>query len=195
MRPGCIQKRTEAATRSPTRRRVPGRTGQYVEEDTHKWVPGGDNKGEQMKAAWYETSWASTGNIMKGKLIIVFIFLLAVSLGAPSLSHARGHFYGRHYGWYGGPFLGGVVVGSAIARPWYYGPPPVYVYPAPSVVYGAPAPAPAYAYPPDEAYAYPDPTYRSGAGSEQPHGELVTVPGQWVGGKWIPSHRAWVPLR
>ena len=30
--------------------------------------------------------------------------------------------------------------------------------------------------------------------NETPPGEWVTVPGQWVGGKWIPAHRAWVPV-
>lgn len=30
--------------------------------------------------------------------------------------------------------------------------------------------------------------------SEAPPGQWVTVPGQWVNGKWIPAHRAWVPV-
>jgi uncharacterized protein YcfJ len=30
--------------------------------------------------------------------------------------------------------------------------------------------------------------------SENPPGQWVQVPGQWVGGKWIPTHRAWVPI-
>jgi surface antigen len=29
---------------------------------------------------------------------------------------------------------------------------------------------------------------------EQPPGRWVMVPGQWVGGKWVPAHRAWVPV-
>ncbi len=29
---------------------------------------------------------------------------------------------------------------------------------------------------------------------EAPPGEWVVIPGQWVGGRWVPSHRAWVPL-
>ncbi len=38
------------------------------------------------------------------------------------------------------------------------------------------------------AYAMPsDP-------QEQPPGRWVMVPGQWVWGKWVPAHRAWVPL-
>jgi outer membrane lipoprotein SlyB len=29
---------------------------------------------------------------------------------------------------------------------------------------------------------------------EQPPGQWVQVQGQWIGGKWIPAHRAWVPV-
>jgi outer membrane lipoprotein SlyB len=29
---------------------------------------------------------------------------------------------------------------------------------------------------------------------EQPPGQWVEVPGQWLDGKWIPAHRAWVPV-
>jgi len=29
---------------------------------------------------------------------------------------------------------------------------------------------------------------------EQPPGQWVEIPGQWAGGKWIPAHRAWVPV-
>jgi uncharacterized protein YcfJ len=41
--------------------------------------------------------------------------------------------------------------------------------------------------------AYTNPAPQGGA-VESPPGEWITVPGQWVGGKWIPSHRAWVPV-
>jgi uncharacterized protein YcfJ len=34
----------------------------------------------------------------------------------------------------------------------------------------------------------------NGAGSEAPPGEWVTVPGRWVNGRWVPAHRAWVPI-
>ncbi len=30
--------------------------------------------------------------------------------------------------------------------------------------------------------------------SENPPGEWIEVPGQWIGGKWTPTHRAWVPV-
>ena len=29
---------------------------------------------------------------------------------------------------------------------------------------------------------------------EMPPGEWITVPGQWSDGKWVPSHRVWVPV-
>jgi hypothetical protein len=36
--------------------------------------------------------------------------------------------------------------------------------------------------------------YTSPSGAENPPGQWVEIPGQWVGGKWIPAHRAWVPV-
>jgi len=40
------------------------------------------------------------------------------------------------------------------------------------------------------------PAYASteGGATEAPPGEWVTVPGQWSGGKWVPSHKVWVPV-
>jgi hypothetical protein len=35
---------------------------------------------------------------------------------------------------------------------------------------------------------------QASAGQEQPPGEWDEIPGQWVNGKWIPAHRAWVPV-
>ena len=32
------------------------------------------------------------------------------------------------------------------------------------------------------------------ASQEQPPGQWIEVPGQWVNGKWVPAHRAWVPV-
>ena len=34
----------------------------------------------------------------------------------------------------------------------------------------------------------------SGPAAEAPPGEWRTVPGQWVNGRWVPSHRVWVPV-
>ena len=31
-------------------------------------------------------------------------------------------------------------------------------------------------------------------GCETPPGEWVEVPGQWIGGKWVPAHKSWVPV-
>ena len=37
--------------------------------------------------------------------------------------------------------------------------------------------------------------YARAAGPEdQPPGRWAQVPGQWVGGKWVPAHRVWVPV-
>lgn len=36
--------------------------------------------------------------------------------------------------------------------------------------------------------------YTSGQQSS-PDGEWVTVPGQYVNGKWVPAHKAWVPFK
>jgi len=38
------------------------------------------------------------------------------------------------------------------------------------------------------AYASPD------AAVENPPGQWVQIPGQWVNGKWVPAHKAWVPV-
>jgi hypothetical protein len=42
--------------------------------------------------------------------------------------------------------------------------------------------------PPRQVYAAPAPM------QEAPPGEWVIVPGQWQGGKWVPSHKVWVPV-
>ncbi|OPY73602.1 MAG: hypothetical protein A4E62_00366 [Syntrophorhabdus sp. PtaU1.Bin002] len=41
-----------------------------------------------------------------------------------------------------------------------------------------------------ESRAYASP----GTQPEVPPGRWVEVPGQWVGGKWVPTHKAWVPM-
>jgi MFS family permease len=121
----------------------------------------------------------------KGFMIII-VALLGMLLAIPSTSHARGHYYG----WYGaGAFAGGVLLGTVIARPWYYEPAPVYVYPVPSVVYTVPSPV----YVPNQVYAYPDQAFTSKASSGAPPGQWVEVPGLSVNGKWVPPHKAWVP--
>jgi len=34
----------------------------------------------------------------------------------------------------------------------------------------------------------------SAGNQDQPPGQWVEIPGQWVNGKWVPAHRAWVPV-
>ena len=45
-----------------------------------------------------------------------------------------------------------------------------------------------YIYP---VYAPPPIAYPPGPA---PAGKWVTVPGQWVDGRWVPSHRVWIPV-
>ena len=66
--------------------------------------------------------------MMKRVLLIGLLALLSVSLtmAVPSYSRAHG-------GWGAGWFIGGLALGSALgfaSRPYYYYPPPAYVYPA-----------------------------------------------------------------
>ncbi len=119
--------------------------------------------------------------------IIVVASLIIIPLALPGISHARGG-----YGWYAfGGLATGLLLGTALARPYYYAPAPVYVYPPPApVVYTYPVPQPVYV--PNQAYACPDPAYVPPS-RPAPAGQWVQVPGQWVGNKWVPSHKAWVP--
>jgi len=41
--------------------------------------------------------------------------------------------------------------------------------------------------------AWQRPAYAATA-DERPPGEWIEVPGQWVGRRWVPAHRAWVPV-
>ena len=40
----------------------------------------------------------------------------------------------------------------------------------------------------------PNEGYRGSQHPEPPAGHWVDVPGQWVNGKWVPSHKVWVPV-
>ena len=128
---------------------------------------------------------------MKRRILIALIFALGLSFILPTISSAWwrvgvGYYNGwghyRPYGWYHPR----VYVGTAFVNPWYVTiPPPVYVY-QPPVVYTNPVPP--------SAYAYPDPEFAVKYKDKNPPGEWVTIPGQWVDGKWIPSHKTWVPV-
>jgi hypothetical protein len=126
--------------------------------------------------------------LIKKTVLLTAVVLVGFSLALPQASYANGY-YGGYGWWVPGAFLGGMLLGAAIARPWY--PPPVYAYPPPAPVYAYPQPA--YVYPPRQTYAYPDPNHSPRPRAESPPGEWVTVPGQWVGGKWVPQHKAWAP--
>jgi hypothetical protein len=146
--------------------------------ECHFWANGAPKNEDRMK---------------KGMLVVLFV-VTVVSLAFPRAGHAWGH----RYGWYApGAFVGGALFGAALARPYYAypPPPPVYAYPAP--VYAYPAPAPSYAYPPQQGpYTHPGtpgPYQSSGYQSEGPPGEWITVPGQYVGGTWVPEHEVQVP--
>jgi len=124
---------------------------------------------------------------MKRKsFVFIIVALICISLALPITSQARGWRGG--WGWYGaGALAGGVLLGAALAQPWYY-PPPVYVYPRPSVVYATPP-----VYYSNQAYAYPGPAASSQSGGGPPSGQWVEVPAQSVNGTWVPSHKVWVP--
>ncbi len=141
---------------------------------------------------------------MKRSTLIILLFaLLGLILALPCVSDAaggyrggghgfRGGYYHGYHGWHGYGWYGPrVFIGPGYVAPWYYPPPPVYVVPAPSA-YAMPAPDPAYAYP-DPAVTPGYPQGDQGNGLPSGPGEWVTVPGQYVDGRWIGEHQAWVP--
>jgi hypothetical protein len=126
---------------------------------------------------------------MKKKMLAVLFIVLGLSCILPAAGfawtggpgvHRSGRVPYRHHGWY----RPRVYVGASFVNPWYI-PPPVYIY-SPPVIYSEPVPPP--------VYAYPDPGLTGQYTGGNPPGQWVTVPGQWVDGKWIPSHRAWVAV-
>jgi len=157
---------------------------------------------------------------MKRTALVVTLIMIGLILGQPLASHARGGYHGggRFYGGYrgyGGWYGPRVYIGPAYPYPYYYNP---YYYPPAPPVYGAP---PAYGAPPG-GYPYPDPSmtppapgdqtgsaqppmmppapqYQTGNGPLAPgqstggQGDVVTVPGQWVNGTWVPEHQVQLP--
>jgi hypothetical protein len=75
---------------------------------------------------------------------VILSFFVVGSAAAGGYGYNRGY-YNNPWA-YGGAFLGGAVIGSLLARPYYYAPPPVYYAP------------PAY-YPPPPVYYAPPPVY------------------------------------
>ncbi len=132
------------------------------------------------------------GGSIRRRALSILMMLMLLSFALPGTSNAWYRHHGHHRGYYyGGAFAGGVLLGTAIARPWYYAPRPVYVYPPPPVVY-YPAPGPVV---PNQAYAYPDLAVAAAppASTGSAGGQWVDVPGQEVNGQWVPPHRTWVP--
>lgn len=125
--------------------------------------------------------------IMKKRLSLVFVLAISLLLILPSVSYSRHYRYYRGCGgccngWgVGAAIAGGVIVGAVvgniIAQSAYSS--------RPQRVYYAPRP--------NVAYAYPDPEFVARYSQKRSPGEWVTVPGQSVGGKWVPAHKVWVP--
>jgi len=121
---------------------------------------------------------------MKSKgIAVIVVILLAATLAIPSTSRAWGGW------WVPGAFAGGVLLGAAVARPWYP-PAPVYVYPYP---YEYPAPRVVYTPPPPPQAYYPPPAPSEAAAAPQGKGQWVDVPGQMVNNIWVPLTRHGYP--
>ena len=134
---------------------------------------------------------------MKQKISIVLIITLGLLVALPSVGYSLRH-YGHHgyyhhgYGWApaaiiaGGIITGAILVSALSARPYYYPQQVVYVNPPPATYY----------YPPvNQPYAAPDPNFVAQYSKDSSSGEWVTIPGQQVGDKWIPSHKVFVPTK
>ncbi len=142
---------------------------------------------------------------MKKQITLLSIVLLGISFILPVSSYAwRGGTsvtVGFSTGWgpgYGSGYRGGwarpyrnhgwsrprLYMGAAFVNPLIFSP-PVYVS-QPTVAYARPVVTP--------AYAYPDVGLTGQYTGENPPGEWITLPGQWVNGQWVPSHKTWVPV-
>lgn len=98
--------------------------------------------------------------------------LVGAALGAGLGQAIGGNTAGTLIGAGGGALLGALLGNAMDQNQAEYGYSP-YNY--------GPIPPPAYGQ--AEPYA-----------GENPPGEWVTVPGRWVGGRWVPAHRVWVPV-
>jgi hypothetical protein len=122
---------------------------------------------------------------MKRKMLVVLVVILGLSFILPTASSAWSGNVGG-----GAGYRGGWRTGAGYRGGW--GPYRPYGWYRPRVYVGAAFVNPWYVHAP--AYAYPDPQITGQYTGENPPGEWVTVPGQWVNGKWIPSHNSWVPV-
>jgi len=129
-------------------------------------------------------------------ILALAIFFLAVW---PSFGYAwhRGPYWPRYYyrgggccnAWgVGAAIVGGAILGAVVGN--------IIIESARSssarqgsYAYQGQADA---AYRPGVAYARPDPEFIARYGKKSPSGEWVSIPGQWVGDKWVPEHKVWV---
>ncbi len=73
---------------------------------------------------------------MKTTILITMLLVAIFSLALPQPGYSHSHWY------IPGAFVGGALLGAALARPYAAYPAPVYTYPAPVYAY----PAPVYTY-------------------------------------------------
>jgi hypothetical protein len=138
---------------------------------------------------------------MKRRMLVLAVILMGILAALPATSYAgRGSRGGRFYGgWRGRVWYGPRAYIGPGYYPGYY----PYYYPYYPQYYPDTAP-PVYVAPPQpNAYAAPDPAYTyappaaqgAGGAAVQPGGQgsIVTVPGQWVNGQWVPEHQVSVP--
>lgn len=137
---------------------------------------------------------------MKNKIIITVTIFLCLSLALPSLGYSR-RYWGPYRGCYGCGYRSAdywvpaaIVAGTLITG---------------AIVIGAIASQNArQSNPPQQTsyrvidtrqpYAAPDPDFinkysKKDSAPANTSGQWVTVPGQWVGDKWVPSHRVFAP--
>ena len=132
---------------------------------------------------------------MKRTIIVTLILTFGLFMILPSAGYSWHHGYpgyyyghGHYYGWVPAAIIAGtfltsaIIIGAANQNARSYQQPPIYVDPGPTVYYP----------PPSQPYAAPDPEFMAQYGNN-PTGEWVIVPGQWVGDTWVPQHKVFVP--
>jgi hypothetical protein len=110
---------------------------------------------------------------------IMSLLLLAPPGFAGGHHYYGGNYYGGHHYHHGGnegAYVAGALVGGLIL----------------GTVIGSVVSQQRYV-PAGQVYAYPEPT-PAAYGNDDPPGQWVQVPGRWINGRWVPSHRVWVPV-
>ncbi len=139
---------------------------------------------------------------MKRRTFVLAVIMMGLLAALPVTSYAGRGFRGGYGGWRGRMWYGPRAYIGPGYYPYYYPyyyPSPYYYPDAAPPVYAAPpgyaAPGPAYAAP-NPAYTYAPPDAQgagSAAGQPGDQGSIVTVPGQWVNGQWVPEHQVQLP--